>query len=64
MRADHHMWESNVEQFLKLGNYQCLVYDHRGTGHSDERGGILSITSSTLASDLKKLLTVLKWDNE
>ncbi|KAJ2521878.1 ferroxidase fet3, partial [Coemansia sp. RSA 2049] len=60
MRADHHMWESNVKQFLKLGNYQCLVYDHRGTGHSDERGGILSITSSTLASDLKKLLTVLK----
>ncbi|KAJ1904621.1 hypothetical protein LPJ81_002389 [Coemansia sp. IMI 209127] len=61
MRADHQMWEANVEQMLKLGNYQCLVYDHRGTGHSDSGGGMLSITTSNLASDMKKLMTTLGW---
>ncbi|KAJ2089091.1 ferroxidase fet3 [Coemansia sp. RSA 986] len=24
MRADHQMWESNIEQFLKLGNYESV----------------------------------------
>ncbi|KAJ2869786.1 hypothetical protein GGI22_000028 [Coemansia erecta] len=61
MRANHQMWEENVEQFLKLGNYECLVYDHRGTGYSDTSSGVFSITSSTLAYDLKRLMDVLKW---
>ncbi|KAJ2551885.1 hypothetical protein EV175_003521, partial [Coemansia sp. RSA 1933] len=61
MRGNCQMWEANVERFMKLGNYECLVYDHRGTGHSDTGGGLLSLTTSALATDLKKLMLTLKW---
>ncbi|KAJ1897967.1 hypothetical protein LPJ66_003038 [Kickxella alabastrina] len=63
MGADRQMWEPNVAEFLKLSNYQCLVYDHRGTGFSDiGSSGPLSFTSSVMARDLKCLMDVLGWN--
>ncbi|KAI9472584.1 hypothetical protein LPJ78_004574 [Coemansia sp. RSA 989] len=59
MGADRQMWEPNVGEFLKR-NYQCLVYDHRGTGFS-EGTSAFSFTTSALAMDLKHLLEALGW---
>ncbi|KAI9506448.1 Alpha/Beta hydrolase protein [Coemansia spiralis] len=61
MGADRQMWEPNVAEFLKMGGYQCLVYDHRGTGYSDSGEGFLSYTTFTMATDLKNLLMALGW---
>ncbi|KAJ1665397.1 hypothetical protein EV178_003184 [Coemansia sp. RSA 1646] len=62
MGADRQMWEPNVGEFLRLGKYQCLVYDHRGTGFSDSGSqGVWGATSSHLAMDLKKLMEALGW---
>ncbi|KAJ2910028.1 hypothetical protein GGI21_001283 [Coemansia aciculifera] len=62
MGADRQMWEPNVSEFLKLERYQCLVYDNRGTGFSDVGSGIASFTSSTMATDLKRLMAALGWE--
>ncbi|KAJ2063656.1 hypothetical protein GGI17_001592 [Coemansia sp. S146] len=61
MGADRQMWEPNVSEFLKLERYQCLVYDNRGTGFSGSGSGIASFTSSTMATDLKRLMTAIGW---
>ncbi|KAJ2636600.1 hypothetical protein GGF40_002907 [Coemansia sp. RSA 1286] len=61
MGADRQMWEPDVGEFMKKGNYQCLVYDHRGTGFSDSISGPLSYTSSSMAADLKTILDTLGW---
>ncbi|KAJ1647479.1 hypothetical protein J3B02_003308 [Coemansia erecta] len=61
MGADRQMWEPDVAEFLKRGNYQCLVYDHRGTGFSDSTIGLFSYTSSSMAADLKVILDTLGW---
>ncbi|KAJ2517625.1 hypothetical protein H4217_003847 [Coemansia sp. RSA 1939] len=62
MCSNRSMWEANIEQLLSLGtNYQCLVYDHRGTGHSDGGIRITATSVSTLASDLKKLMGIVGW---
>ncbi|KAJ2400865.1 hypothetical protein GGI23_001762 [Coemansia sp. RSA 2559] len=63
MGADRQMWEPNVNEFLRLSKYQCLVYDHCGTGFSDTSNhGILGATSSHLAMDLKHLMKALGWE--
>ncbi|KAJ1718650.1 hypothetical protein LPJ53_006397, partial [Coemansia erecta] len=62
MRADRQMWEPVVQEFLAHPRYQCLVYDHRGSGYSDKIGGPLSYTSSALAADTKRLIDALGWD--
>ncbi|KAJ2084065.1 hypothetical protein H4R24_000274 [Coemansia sp. RSA 988] len=62
MGADRQMWEPNISELLKRERYQCLVYDHRGTGFSDHNISPLSATSTTLASDLRQLLQALGWD--
>ncbi|KAJ2723095.1 hypothetical protein GGI07_002854 [Coemansia sp. Benny D115] len=64
MGADRQMWEPDVAELLKhKDKYQCLVYDHRGTGFSDNSdAGILGYTSSKLAQDLKRLLDALQWN--
>ncbi|KAJ2803719.1 hypothetical protein H4R20_002782 [Coemansia guatemalensis] len=62
MNADRQMWEPNVCELLKRERYQCLVYDHRGTGFSDHNISPLSATSTSLASDLQRLLKALGWD--
>ncbi|KAJ2870831.1 hypothetical protein GGH93_005277 [Coemansia aciculifera] len=61
MGADRQMWEPNVSEFLKLERYQCLVYDNRGTGFSGSGSGVASFTSSTMATDLKRLMTAIGW---
>ncbi|KAJ2804402.1 hypothetical protein H4R21_001653, partial [Coemansia helicoidea] len=61
MGADRQMWEPNVGELLAREKYQCLVYDHRNTGFSDHQAGVLSLTTSELATDLKKLLQALGW---
>ncbi|KAJ2829566.1 hypothetical protein IWW50_000784 [Coemansia erecta] len=61
MGADRQMWEPNVGEFLKRPDYQCLVYDHRGTGHSDRLENALSCTTTALAQDLRNLLNALGW---
>ncbi|KAJ2008164.1 hypothetical protein GGI04_000211 [Coemansia thaxteri] len=61
MGADRQMWEPNVSEFLKLGKYQCLVYDNRGTGFSGAGAGPVSFTSSAMATDLKLLMTAIGW---
>ncbi|KAJ2157008.1 hypothetical protein GGF46_004805 [Coemansia sp. RSA 552] len=62
MGADRQMWEPNVGEFLKRkGQYQCLVYDHRGTGYSDHNVSPRTFTTTAMASDLKKLLVALGW---
>ncbi|KAJ1836693.1 hypothetical protein IWW55_005816 [Coemansia sp. RSA 2706] len=62
MGADRQMWEPNVGEFLKRGTYQCLVYDHRGTGYSDHDVPAMSCTTSALAQDLKGLMKALGWN--
>ncbi|KAJ1929299.1 hypothetical protein EC988_010115, partial [Linderina pennispora] len=62
MGADRQMWENVVAEFLDLGDYQCLVYDHRGSGFSDEGETTFNITTTLLATDLKKLLETLGWE--
>ncbi|KAJ2611205.1 hypothetical protein H4S08_003262 [Coemansia sp. RSA 1365] len=62
MGADRQMWEPNVGELLKRERYQCLVYDHRGTGFSDHNISPLSATSANLAGDLQQLLQALGWD--
>ncbi|KAJ2807248.1 hypothetical protein H4R20_001361 [Coemansia guatemalensis] len=62
MGADRQMWEPNISELLKRERYQCLVYDHRGTGFSDHNISPLSATSTSLASDLQRLLRALGWD--
>ncbi|KAJ2488428.1 hypothetical protein IWW37_004814 [Coemansia sp. RSA 2050] len=61
MGADRQMWEPNVSEFLKLKRYQCLVYDNRGTGFSGTGNGLMSFTSSVMATDLKRLMTAIGW---
>ncbi|KAJ1814747.1 hypothetical protein LPJ56_004768 [Coemansia sp. RSA 2599] len=62
MGADRQMWEPDVSEFMKKkGKYQCLIYDHRGTGYSDSATGIFSYTSSSMATDLKAILDTLGW---
>ncbi|KAJ2558699.1 hypothetical protein EV175_000665 [Coemansia sp. RSA 1933] len=62
MGADRQMWEPNVGEFLRKNTYQCLVYDHRGTGFSDGgSNGFLGATSSHLAMDLKQLMEAMGW---
>ncbi|KAJ1722030.1 hypothetical protein LPJ61_005974 [Coemansia biformis] len=62
MSADRQMWEPNVGDLLVREKYQCLVYDHRGTGHSDHNVDFMSLTTSELAADLKKLMQALGWE--
>ncbi|KAJ2807247.1 hypothetical protein H4R20_001360 [Coemansia guatemalensis] len=62
MNADRQMWEPNVCELLKRERYQCLVYDHRGTGLSDHNISPLSATSTSLACDLQQLLKALGWN--
>ncbi|KAJ1784076.1 hypothetical protein LPJ62_004778 [Coemansia sp. RSA 2167] len=61
MGADRQMWEPNIGEFLKHPEFSCLVYDHRGTGHSDHKS-FASYTSSALATDLRNLLSALGWE--
>ncbi|KAJ2715247.1 hypothetical protein H4R19_001305 [Coemansia spiralis] len=61
MSADRQMWERNVGELLAREKYQCLVYDHRGTGHSDRLVDTMAQTTSVLATDLKKLMQALGW---
>ncbi|KAJ2378360.1 hypothetical protein IW150_000847 [Coemansia sp. RSA 2607] len=62
MGADRQMWEPDVGEFLRHARYQCLVFDHRGTGFSDSAGGPLAYTSSSLAEDTRRLVDALGWD--
>ncbi|KAJ1863776.1 hypothetical protein LPJ73_000437 [Coemansia sp. RSA 2703] len=61
MKADRQMWEPVVAKLLFRPRYQCLVYDHRGSGYSDSAGGPLSYTSSSMATDTKRLIDALGW---
>ncbi|KAJ2140168.1 hypothetical protein IW136_002706 [Coemansia sp. RSA 678] len=61
MGADRQMWEPNIGELLKHPEFSCLVYDHRGTGHSDHTS-FASCTTSALATDLRNLLSALGWE--
>ncbi|KAJ2782213.1 hypothetical protein H4R18_002422 [Coemansia javaensis] len=62
MSADRQMWELNVADFMALGRYQCLAYDHRGTGLSTHGVPLSSVTTTLLAADLRALMDALGWE--
>ncbi|PVU86991.1 hypothetical protein BB561_006490 [Smittium simulii] len=63
MGTDRQMWELLVQYFAPKKDYQILVYDHRGTGYSEDCA-MLSITTLQMAKDANDVLEFLKWDKE
>ncbi|KAJ1932854.1 hypothetical protein FBU59_006228, partial [Linderina macrospora] len=58
------MFENLIEEFLSIGDYQCLIYDQRGNGLSGEGDILFNITTKLFAADLHSLLKAIGWDTD
>ncbi|PVZ96461.1 hypothetical protein BB558_007643 [Smittium angustum] len=62
MGADRQMWELLAGYFGALRDFQVVIFDHRGTGYSEDCS-ILGIITSEMANDTVELLDHLGWDS-